>query len=311
MNSAVYVEDQIQVMKKSGIPLSEVAWKTALACVGWPYVFGDRGQYCTPANRRAAYNRTAEGKDKENIKKKCSNFDGASSCSGCKWFPNGERVREFDCRGFTYWVLYAVYGWKLMGTGCTKQWENEANWKAKGRVLDGIPKDTLVCLFYSKDNKEKTWEHTGFAFNGETVECSNGVQYSASINGKWTHWAIPACEEGDVPEPDPDYRPTLRRGDKGEYVTLMQTKLALRGYDLGSYGIDGSFGRATENVVKQFQKDWGLTQDGVCGKETWAILNSTVPATLKTVHIPHLTLAKAEELQKEYVGAWITEDNNA
>ena len=309
MNSADYVANLITELKGSGIPLSDVAWRTALACVGWPYIFGDRGEYCTPAHRRARYS-----DEHPTIKSKCKNFDGTGSCSGCKWYPNGKKVRCFDCRGFTYWVLLQVYGWKLMGAGATSQWNTASNWKAKGKISDGIPKDTLVCLFYSKDNKEKTWEHTGLGYKGETIECSNGVQHFTTMNKKWTHWAIPACVEGDIPTPtppDPDYRPTLRRGDKGEYVTLMQTKLALRGYDLGSYGIDGDFGRATESAVKAFQKDWGLTVDGICGKKTWEMLESSAPSALKTVHIPHLTLAKANELVNQYVGAWMTEDENA
>ena len=45
------------------------------------------------------------GKDKDNIKDKCKNFDGNGSCSGCKWYPDSSRTRFFDCRGFTYWVL--------------------------------------------------------------------------------------------------------------------------------------------------------------------------------------------------------------
>ena len=135
MNSADYVDNLIVDLKNHGIPLSDVAWQAACACVGWPYLFGARGGKTT---------------------------------------KNGITVRQFDCRGFTYWILLKVYEWKLMGAGCTTQWNNESNWKAKGKVSDGIPKDTLVCLFYSKDNKEKTWEHTGFGYRGETCECSKG-----------------------------------------------------------------------------------------------------------------------------------------
>ena len=54
MNSAEYVDKQITKLKNKGIPLSEAAWKAALLCVGWPYIFGDRGEYCTPAKRKAA-----------------------------------------------------------------------------------------------------------------------------------------------------------------------------------------------------------------------------------------------------------------
>jgi len=47
------------------------------------------------------------------------------------------------------------------------------------------------------------------------------------------------------------------------------------GYDLGSYGVDGDFGSATEAAVKSFQSDHGLTVDGIVGKNTWAeLINS-------------------------------------
>ena len=110
MNSAEYVDQLISDLKEKGFVLSDVAWEAALACVGWPYVFGARWQYCTPANRRARYS-----DDHPTIKTKCKNFDGTGSCSGCQWYPKGKKVRINDCRGFTYGILYAVYGWKLIG----------------------------------------------------------------------------------------------------------------------------------------------------------------------------------------------------
>lgn len=285
MNSATYVDNLIATLKTQGVPLSDVAWEAALACVGMPYIFGNRGQYCTPANRRAAYNRTAEGKNKDNIKNKCSNFDGSKSCSVCKWYPNGERVRSWDCRGFTYWILLQVFGWKLMGAGCTTQWNNKANWKAQGEISDGIPQGVIVCVFYfkkdSKGRRTSTVEHTGLYYNGQTVECGAGVTHSTTLNKKWEVWGLPACVEGDVPVPTPTPtptpdRPTLRRGSKGEWVTVLQTKLSMLGYDLGSCGIDGDYGKATVSAVKAFQRDVGLTADGICGPKTWAALLSLI-----------------------------------
>lgn len=308
MYTAEYVDKQIAEMKESGESLQVVAWKTSLLCTGWAYVFGARGQYCTPANRRERYNGTAEGKDKDNIKNKCQNFDGNGTCAACRWFPNSKRTRFFDCRGFTYWVLLQVYNWKLIGAGCTSQWNTASNWKAKGRVADGVPKNTLVCLFYSKDNKEVTWEHTGFAYNGETTECSNGVQHFTTMNKKWTHWAIPACVDSPAPEPTPTTKPTLRRGSKGEYVTLAQTELIQKGYSCGSFGADGQFGAATEAAVKLFQRDHGLSADGIIGKNTWAALDAVEPTYKYTVTVPHLSKSQADALVLQYPGATATEE---
>ena len=301
MNSAEYVGKYIEQLKGSGVPLSEAAWKAGLACVGWPYVFGARGQYCTPANRRARYS-----DDHPAIKTSCKNYNGSGSagCSGCKWYPQDKLTRMFDCRGFTYWILLQVYGWELQGSGCTSQWNNSANWREKGSVADGIPRDVIVCLFYEDKNDKRVMAHTGLYYNGETCECSSGVQHSKSLGKKWTKWAVPACVGGVIPPPDPGTKPTLRRGDKGAYVTLAQTELRNKGYDLGKCGVDGDFGRATEAAVKQLQKDAGLVQDGVIGPRTWAVLDSSEPVQLYKVIVPHLTSSEADALMEKYPTAY-------
>lgn len=304
MNSAEYVDNLIKNNKAAGVPLSTTAWQAALACVGFAYVFGARGEYCTPANRRSYY--ASKGDEHPTIKTACKNFDGNGSCSGCKWYPGGKKTRFFDCRGFTYWILLQVYGWKLMGTGATSQWNNADNWKAKG-TIDTMPKDTLVCLFVQKG---KTMSHTGFGLNNETVECSSGVQHFTSRNKKWTHWGVPSCIDEKVepaPAPEPsDEKPTLKRGSKGEYVRMAQTLLFEKGYDLGKYGIDGDFGQATEKAVLAFQKDNGLKQDGIIGEMTWNALES--PTVLYTVTIPHLPKTMAEGLVSTYSAAVMTEE---
>ena len=306
LNSAKYVASKLEELKQSGNPLQWVAWQLALLCVGWAYVFGARGEYCTPANRRARYS-----DDHPTIKTKCKNFDGTATCSGCKWLPGGERTRCYDCRGFTYWVLLQVFGWKLMGAGATSQWNTADNWKAKGEI-DTMPADTLCCLFVRKGNK---MEHTGFGYNNETIECSNGVQHFTTRNKKWTHWGVPVCIDGvmppspePTPEPTPATKPTLRRGSKGEYVTLAQTELIQKGYSCGSYGADGQFGAATEKAVRAFQADAGLTIDGVIGQKTWAALDDAVPSIKYTLTIPHLSKSQAEALCSQYPGATMTEE---
>jgi hypothetical protein len=299
VHSARYVEEKLPELKATGNPLQWVAWQIALLCVGWAYVFGARGQNCTPSNRRARYS-TAH----PTIKTACKNYEGTGSCSGCKWFPNGERTRFFDCRGFTYWVLKTVFGWELVGGGATSQWDTSSNWKAKGEIAT-MPKDTLVCLFVRKGAK---MEHTGFGLNNETIECSNGVQHFTTRNKKWTHWAAPVCVSGDVPPTPEPTLPTLRRGDKGEYVTLAQTQLIQKGYDCGSFGADGKFGAATEAAVKLFQRDNGLTQDGIIGEKTWSALSSAEPVIKFTVTIPHLSKSQADALCLQYPGATMTEE---
>ncbi|MBX0358911.1 N-acetylmuramoyl-L-alanine amidase [Halobacillus sp. Nhm2S1] len=70
----------------------------------------------------------------------------------------------------------------------------------------------------------------------------------------------------------------LERGDYGVQVKQLQEDLLFLGYDLGGYGADGSFGPATENALKQFQKDQGLVQDGIYGPNTKAAMDDAVAA---------------------------------
>ncbi|WP_297993965.1 N-acetylmuramoyl-L-alanine amidase [uncultured Clostridium sp.] len=63
--------------------------------------------------------------------------------------------------------------------------------------------------------------------------------------------------------------PLIQKGAKGNITKLVQEKLISLGYDLGNYGADGDFGTATYNTVVKFQKDNGLTADGIIGQNTW------------------------------------------
>lgn len=71
-------------------------------------------------------------------------------------------------------------------------------------------------------------------------------------------------------------RDTLRKGDKGEAVKALQRALVGLGYDLSKYGADGEFGDETLAVVKKFQRNHGLSADGIVGPKTWAALDAAI-----------------------------------
>lgn len=60
-------------------------------------------------------------------------------------------------------------------------------------------------------------------------------------------------------------RPTLRQGDDGEDVKVLQRALGIKD--------DGDFGPKTKAAVVAFQKKSGLHPDGIVGKNTWALLD--------------------------------------
>jgi N-acetylmuramoyl-L-alanine amidase len=66
----------------------------------------------------------------------------------------------------------------------------------------------------------------------------------------------------------PDDPNLLRVGSMGEAVVKLQKFLMDEGHDLPSFGADGSFGQETEDAVKEFQKDHGLSSDGIVGPIT-------------------------------------------
>lgn len=66
---------------------------------------------------------------------------------------------------------------------------------------------------------------------------------------------------------------SLKLGSTGTEVRNVQKRLKELGYLKGS--VDGDFGTATQEAVKAFQKNNGLTADGKVGKETLAKLNSS------------------------------------
>lgn len=315
MNTAKYVDILIDELKVKDISASDKAWKVALACVGWSYVFGAYGEYCDPSNRRSRYS-----SEHPKIKANCKNFNGndtvPSGCVGCKWFLGNAssdeskhegRTRFFDCRGYVYYVLDKLFGMfnGKCPAGCTTMWNTKKYWKQKGLVKDGVPNDVLVCLFKQDPENSKKMAHIGFAYKGETLECSAGVEHHLSYNPKWTHYAIPVCVD-DIPTPTPTDKPTLRKGDRGEYVTLMQTKLIQKGYNCGDTGADGIFGTQTEKAVKRFQQDNNLEVTGICDQQMWdAIYEETV---LYTVTIPHLPRYHADALVANYSGAYMTEE---
>ena len=67
-----------------------------------------------------------------------------------------------------------------------------------------------------------------------------------------------------------DINPVLKIGDKGFDVRKLQSKLSSIGYSLN---VDGDFGGNTLKIVKEFQKDAGLSSDGVVGEKTWKALD--------------------------------------
>lgn len=74
-------------------------------------------------------------------------------------------------------------------------------------------------------------------------------------------------------------RPELKYGSSGDDVKELQRTLNAHGYSLD---VDGVWGDNTDAAVRKYQKQNGLTVDGIVGTNTWGSLlggNKTTPTT--------------------------------
>lgn len=302
MNSAKYVDDLVARLKAEGKTKTEIVIASAESEIGWSYVWGAVGAQCNPSKRKAYAGRSSCPSGEADLTiKRCQVLNGSkSACDGCKWYPVGERTLIDDCQGFIKQVLSRV-GISMSGGGASSMWRNDANWLGKGEI-SSLP-ERLCCVFWQNPKKPSVMEHIGFYVGGGMmIHCSGEVK-KEKLSRRCTHWAVPkGLEGGDLPV----VFPTLRKGSRGEYVTLLQTKLIQYGYDLSPYGADGAFGNKTLVAVKAFQTDRGLTADGVVGAKTWDALNSGA-VTLYTVTIQHVAKSVADEIVGKYGGSMIAE----
>ena len=170
-------------------------------------------------------------------------------------------------------------------------------YKAAGRWEerdDYTPKPADIVMFdWQDDGKGDNTggaDHTGIIARtvGDTLYIIEGnkndaVEYRlVEVNGKnirgycLPDFASLATKEEPKQKVCALELPVLKKGDKNATVKAMQILLIGYGYKMQNkgktYGADGSFGAATENALKAFQKDNDLEDDGVCGPKTWAKL---------------------------------------
>lgn len=85
---------------------------------------------------------------------------------------------------------------------------------------------------------------------------------------------------------EPIYPTVLRLGDRNLGVGVLQLYLDTIGYFNGNIpivAIDGIFGPRTEESVIAFQNAYGLTPDGIVGRDTWNTLQDAYVGIIRTL----------------------------
>lgn len=265
--------------------------------VGCPYVMGATGKTCTPAYRRARMAQYPTYADK--IKENCPRLTGrAEDCGRCRWADaSGRGKPAYDCAQLSRWCMDYV-GVRLV-SGASAQWQKTA-WAEKGEIAS-LPRDR-VCLVFRRDGGKI--RHVGvYQGDGTVIHAKGhdaGVVRSNVTDDPWTHWGVPEGLYGA-----PYVRPALCRGDRGDYVALLQKRLTAAGFVLrptqsAPDGCDGIFGPDTEEALTAFQKDRGLSVSGVCDASVWDALMEEAPAPAPQAaaesvpDVPSCALSQAE-----------------
>lgn len=113
----------------------------------------------------------------------------------------------------------------------------------------------------------KIYQYTG---NGRLGGYNKALDLDLSYmdGNEWLSWASGDLLAG-VPDVDTSIKPTLKKGDRNEYVESWQTFLKAHAFYNGK--IDGIFGDLTEQAVIRYQKSLGW-ECGIIGEKTWASL---------------------------------------
>ena len=269
----------------------------------WGYIWGTAGVLWT--------------EEKQAELEKTTDSDRAQGRKyGMKWINHVVA----DCSGLFSWAFKKLGGEMYHGSNTMYlKWCAAKGELKKGKRTDkqALKPGTAVFVWNGK-----TYSHVGlYVGEGKVIEAMStlkGVTTSKVTDGKWTNWGELKgvtfdMEDTGEPEKATDQQgndlPTIRKGNKGTAVTKAQQLLMERGYKLPKYGADGDFGNETEAAVKQFQRDWGLKQDGIIGPDTWKMLMST-PEKVKTytVTITGLDKKTAQEICAKYNTAKMEEE---
>ena len=276
----------------------------------WGYIWGSSGILWTKAKQQQKIDYMV-GKYgtswQKNSEAKQDNYYSAA-VYGDKWI--GHYVA--DCSGIFVWAFKQLNG-AAIAHGSNSIYDRYCT--SKGKITDEIRKTIKPGTAVFTGDAAKHGHIGLYVGDGKCIEASGtiaGVCVSNLSAGKWTYWGElknvsyepQNGQEQASDASDEDLLifnyPALKKGNKGEYVKLLQKKLIEQGYALPKYGTDGDFGSETESAVKAFQRDHGLTADGIVGKKTWEAFDKKVQKYTATV--TGLTKAKADEIVSKYGG---------
>ena len=232
----------------------------------WQYLWGTKGQKVTQSLLNARYESYYRGNG-------WSEPEYQSITRN--WVANGVHVT--DCQG----LLDSYLKNDTTANG------NYSNYCTDKGLISAINRPFVIgeAVFNGSDTKKTHvgWV-CGFIGSDPLVVEARGLKYGVVITRmsarQWKYRGLMTKKftyENPKPEPQPDpgvyvFTRPLRYGDVGDDVIKMKELLFDKGYRMDGVTINTAnsknYGSKTRTLVKEYQRDNGLTVDGIAGRNT-------------------------------------------
>jgi murein L,D-transpeptidase YcbB/YkuD len=143
-----------------------------------------------------------------------------------------------------------------------------------GTILLGMSVLTTGCTTKKRHQRDIT------NLQGQIAQLQSDMA-RLDQQGKDSEMALDSAQAGRVSPGQLGGGPVYRTPSGFELpATAIQRALKNAGYYQGS--IDGKVGSGTKTAIRNFQRDNGLSTDGVCGRQTWQLLKGFLEGSVAT-----------------------------
>ena len=182
----------------------------------------------------------------------------------------GTRLMSYDLKGAGYKVCQAIFKYLAPLTPGTS--ENISAHPEKYEIYAAVAPTAYVEVDFHDVPDVALW----LTKNKPQIamEICKGIceYYGMAYVAEGTEEEVPDLEPAPKPSGKIEGLPVVKSGSRGDAAKIVQGALIAKGYSCGSSGIDGVFGTASVAALKRYQKEQGITADGIVGPATWGKL---------------------------------------
>lgn len=216
-------------------------------------------------------------------------------------------------RIYTEWYKSKGYTYQITNSTSYDQYyvHNRNIFENISKLVDDIfntyiRKTGTVNPYYAEYCDGKTVTCKGMKQWGTVTYANQGLSALSILRKYYTNIELVTTNNiRSIPESYPGT--PLRVGSTGVYVRIIQRQLNRIAKDYPFFGttpVDGVFGETTAAIVRKFQKQFSLTQDGVVGKSTWYKISYIYVSVKKLAQLTSEGEAPNGDNQTTIEGAW-------